>query len=388
MEDNNTKTTVPNQTTANHQEESQEAKEKKAEKKAKKKKKRIMILGGAGGVILATVLYMWISSIGHESTDNAQLDAMITPVRSIVSGFVTDIKFTDNQQVKKGDVLATIDQRDYQARVAQAQAALESAKAQLELSKTGANTAQSNANASVLSSEAAKENIATAKARLDKDQKDMARIEKMLKDGATTQQQYEAIKAEYESANAQYEMMKKQYEASSSSAMGARSQAEGQKSQIALSEAMVKQREAELQLAQTQLDNTVITAPFDGIISRKSIEVGQYLQVGAPVCSAVDYKNLYVTANFKETQIENMRPGQEVEIKVDAFPKAKVKGQLQSFGGATGAKFSLLPPDNATGNFVKITQRIPVRINITEYPKEMTGILLPGLSVEADVKTK
>src|ERR1700733_9374568 len=141
---------------------------------------------------------------------------------------------------------------------------------------------------------------------------------------------------------------------------------------------MVKQREAELALSKTQLNNTIITAPFDGLVSKKSVEVGQYLQLGTPICSAVDITNLYVTANFKETQIEDIRPGQEVKIKADAFPKAKIKGVMQSVAGATGAKFSLLPPDNSTGNFVKVTQRVPLRINVTEYPKEMAGVLFPG----------
>lgn len=365
-----------------------EQKQKKAEKKAKKKKKRIFILSGISAVVLVIIFSMWIRSVGHEETDNAQLDAIITPVRAIVPGFVMDIKFTDNQRVKKGDTLIIIDRKDYEARVAQAEAALESAKAQLELAKSGATTADQNANASVLTSQAAKENIASAEARLNKDEKDIARIEKMLKDGASTQQQYESIKAEYETAKAQYEMLKKQYQASSSQAVGAQSQAEGQKSQIALSAATVKQREAELQLSKTQLDNTVITAPFDGVISKKSVEKGQYLQIGTPICSAVDITHLYVTANFKETQIAAMRAGQEVEIKVDAFPKAKLAGSLESIGGATGAKFSLLPPDNSTGNFVKVTQRVPVKIIITEVPQELKGILFPGLSVLVDVKCK
>lgn len=362
--------------------------EQTAEKKAAAKKKRFMILGTVSSVVVLIILYFWISAMGHQKTDNAQLDAMITPVRNIVQGFVNEVKFTDNQTVKKGDVLIIIDDKDYKTRLAQAEAALESAKAQLEIAKSGATTAELNANASSLTSQAAKNNIATAQAHVDKHQKEMARIEKMLKDGAATQQQYESIKAELESASAQLEMLKKQYEASSSQATGAQSQAEGQKSQIVLAAAMVKQREAELQLAQTQLDNTIVKAPFDGIISKKSIEAGQYLQVGSPICSAVDYTNLWVSANFKETQIEDMRPDQEVDITVDAFPKVKIKGKLQSFGGATGAKFSLLPPDNATGNFVKITQRVPVRIMITDYPKEMTGLLLPGLSAVVDVHTK
>lgn len=357
-------------------------------KKGKKKQRRLMILIASVLIIGTFIAISWLSSLGHEHTDNAQIDAIITPVRSIVPGFVTDIRFTDNQQVKKGDTLILIDRVDYIARVAQAEAALESAKAQLDLSKSGETTASLNANASVLTSQAAKENIATAQARLGKAEKEMARIEKMLKDGATTQQQYESVKAEYETARAQSEMLKKQYEASSAQATGAQSQAEGQKSQIALSTALVKQREAELILAKTQLNNTAIVAPFDGIISKKSVEVGQYMQMGSPLCSAVDFRNLYVTANFKETQIESMKPGQEVELKVDAFPKAKLKGKLQSFGGATGAKFSLLPPDNASGNFVKITQRVPVKISITEFPQEMTGLIIPGLSVVADVKTK
>ena len=356
-------------------------------KKGKKKQKRLVILISAVLVIGTFAGIAWLMSLGHESTDNAQIDAIITPVRSIVPGFVTDIKFTDNQQVKKGDTLIVIDRNDYIAKVAQAEAALESAKAQLDLSKAGETTASLNANASVLNSQAAKENIATAQARLGKAEKEMARIEKMLKDGATTQQQYESVKAEYETARAQAEMLKKQYEASSAQATGAQSQAEGQKSQIALSTALVKQREAELALAKTQLNNTVIVAPFDGIISKKSVEVGQYMQAGSPLCSAVDFTHLYVTANFKETQIEAMKPGQEVDLKVDAFPKAKLKGRLESFGGATGAKFSLLPPDNASGNFVKITQRVPVKITITEFPQEMTGLIIPGLSVVVDVKT-
>lgn len=378
MENNNTTNNAPE--TAN------DPANKK--KKGKKKQKRLVILGASVLIIGTFIIIAWLSSLGHEHTDNAQIDAIITPVRSIVPGFVTDIKFTDNQQVKKGDTLVLIDRNDYIAKVAQAEAALESAKAQLDLSKSGETTASLNANASVLTSQAAKENIATAQARLSKAEKEMARIEKMLKDGATTQQQYESVKAEYETAKAQSEMLKKQYEASSAQANGAQSQAEGQKSQIALSTALVKQREAELILAKTQLNNTVIVSPFDGIISKKSVEVGQYMQAGSPLCSAVDFTHLYVSANFKETQIEHMKPGQEVDLKVDAFPKAKLKGKLESFGGATGAKFSLLPPDNASGNFVKITQRVPVKIAITEFPQEMAGLIIPGLSVVADVKTK
>ncbi len=359
-----------------------------SEKKAVQKNKKLKILGIITIVIISIVVYAWISAIGHEKTDNAQIDAMITPVRNIVQGFVSKINFVDNQVVKKGDTLIEIDNKDYVAKVSQAQAALESALAQLEIAKSGVTIADLNADAVRLNSQAAKDNIATAQAKYVKNEKEFLRFEKMLKDGAVTQQQFESSKAEFETAKAQLNMLKKQYDASASQASGAQSQAQSQKAQIVLATAMVKQREAELQLAQTQLDNTIIRAPFNGIISKKTVETGQYLQAGIPICSAVDYTHLWVSANFKETQIEEMRPGQEVNIKVDAFPNAHIKGLLQSFGGATGAKFSLLPPDNATGNFVKITQRVSVKIEIVDYPKELEGLLLPGLSAVVDIHTK
>ncbi|PBQ33193.1 secretion protein HlyD [Sphingobacteriaceae bacterium] len=362
--------------------------ENNLENKAAGKKKKFKIIGGIAALVIALVVYVWISGIGHQKTDNAQVDAVIMPIRATVQGFVTKVNFSDNQMVKKGDVLIEIDGKDYVTRLKQAQAVLESAKAQLEIAKSGASTADMNAMASSLNSQAAKDNIASARAKFSKNEKEMNRMDKMLKDGAVSQQQFESVKAEFETSKAQWDMLEKHYQASSSQASGLQSQADGQKSQIVLAEAIVKQREAELALAQTQLDNTFLKAPFDGIISKKSIDVGQYLQIGTPVCSAVDYNNLWVSANFKETQINEMRPNQPVDIKIDAFPKAHIQGKLQSFGGATGARFSLLPPDNATGNFVKITQRVPVKILITEYPRELLGLLLPGLSAEVDIHTK
>ncbi len=356
--------------------------------KPKGNKKRLFIFLGIGIVVLSVFGYIKISGMGHETTDNAQLDAMITPVRNIVPGFVTEIQFEDNQQVKKGDTLVQIDDTDYKTRVALAEAALESARAQLEVAKSGVNVARSNASASTYSSQAAKDNIVAAQARYTRFEKEMARLERMQADGAATQQQIEATRAELEAAKGQLDVIKRQAEASTSQAAGARSQAEGQTSQISLAMAMLKQRESELQLAQTQLHNTSIVAPFDGIISKRSVQMGQYLQAGTPICSTVDFMHLWVSANFKETQIEDMRPGQVVEIRVDAFPSAKVMGKVESFGGATGAKFSLLPPDNSTGNFVKITQRVPVRIAITESPQDLAGLLMPGLSVSVDVHTK
>lgn len=358
------------------------------DKKTTGSKKRLFIMLSIGALVISIFLFLKIRAAGHEQTNNAQIDAMITPIRNIVPGFVTAVHFEDNQQVKKDDVLITIDDKDYKAKVAQAEAALQSAKAQLDMARTGANVAKANANSTSLSSAAIQDNIKSQQALVGKNEKEMARLEKMLKDGSATKQQYEATQAETESSKAKLDMMQKEYEASSSQTLGARTSAEGKHAEIELAEAVIKQRESELELAQTQLANTVIKAPYDGIVSKKSVEIGQYLQAGVPVASMVDYTHLWLSANFKETQIEDMRTGQEVKIKLDAFPGMKLKGKVNSFGGATGAKFSLLPPDNSTGNFVKITQRVPVRIEITDYPKELSGMLLPGLSAVADVITK
>lgn len=373
------------ETSTKEQTKSNGAATEQAAEKGSGKKKRIMIFAGIGTVALLFLVIKIISSMGIEDTDNAQLDATIVPVRSVVQGFVTEVRFADNSRVKKGDTLLMIDPTDYLARLEQAGAALESAKAQLEFARSGATAADANASASDLNSKAAKENIAAAQARLTRSEKEFTRSEKMLKDGAITQQQFDASRSEYETAKAQYEVAVKQSQAYLEQASGAQSQAQGQKSQINLAAAVVKQREAELALAQSQYKNTFVLAPFDGIISKKSVEKGQYLQIGSPVCSAVDIDHLYVSANFKETQIKKMAHGQAVEIKVDAFPGVSVSGKLESIGGATGAKFSLLPPDNATGNFVKITQRVPVRIAIETVPAELQGRLLPGLSAVVEV---
>lgn len=355
------------------------------EKKPNTKRRNILI--GLAAVAVAIVAVLWVRSIGHESTDNAQLDGNIVPVRASVAGHVQEIRFQDNQRVHKGDTLVIIQQDDYAAMVAQSEAALENAKAMLEAARSGFSTADLNANASNLNSLAVKESVTTAETRLWKAQKEYDRVSAMAKDNAATPQQLDAMQAEVDMAKAQLEMARRQTSAAEAQAGGARSQAKAQQAQIALAEAMVKQREAELQLARIRLGNTVVTSPFDGVISKKAVEAGQYVAVGAPLCSAVDLRHLWVTANFKETQLTDLRPGQPVEVHVDAFPDLDLHGHVSSLGGATGARFSLLPPDNATGNFVKVTQRLPVRIDLD--PADDSAVYLaPGLSANVTVNTK
>lgn len=359
--------------------------EEAQEKRSDPKRKKLLIGLGSVAVIVAVVLI--VLGIGHEKTDNAQLDGNIVPVRASVAGYMDAVLFHDNQHVKKGDTLAIIRSDDYAAMVAQAEAGLANAKAMLAAAKAGANMADQNANASSLTSLASKESVAAAETRLWKARQDMARVDAMAKDNAATPQQVDALKAEVDVAKAQLEMAKKQNGASQAMAGGSRSQAKAQEAQIELAQALVAQREAEVKLAKIRLGNTAITAPFDAVISKKSVEAGQYISVGAPICAAVDMKDIWVTANFKETQLEDIKPGQPVKVEVDAYPNLKLVGHVTSLGGATGARFSLLPPDNATGNFVKVTQRLSVRIDL-DPQQDSTVVLAPGLSVNVDVNTK
>jgi len=178
-----------------------------------------------------------------------------------------------------------------------------------------------------------------------------------------------------------------QYQSSLSSSYSYKSQAKAEQSQIEMALAVIKQREAELKLVQNQLAHACITAPCNGIVSKRTVEEGQYISVGQNLCAVVENENLWVTANLKETQLKSIEIGQEVKIKADAYPNLDLTGKIESFSGATGAKYSLLPPDNATGNFIKIIQRIPVKISINKLPADKAKLLFPGMSVFVKIHT-
>ena len=353
-----------------------------------KKPNKGLIIGGVLGIVLIMGIIMYVLGAGKESTDNAQLDGNIVPIRASVPGYIKNVLFKDNEVVKKGQLLIEIDEVDLKTRVAQAEAALENAKANLLSAKNNANSASHSAGASAMSSVAVEQNVTVTKAKLQKAEDDLKRMTNMFNQKAATQQQLDGAKTDAEVAKAQYDAAVDQFKSSQQQANGTQSQAEAQQSMISLAEALVKQREAELILAQTQLGYAKIVAPCNGIVTRRTVEAGQYISVGQPLASMVDIESLWVSANFKETQVEKIKVGQLVEIKLDAYSKLTLKGKVESFIGATGAKFSLLPPDNATGNFVKVTQRVPVRIAITEMPKDSSYKLLPGLSAFVEVQTK
>lgn len=348
---------------------------------------RLLILGAVLLVLGYFGINMWMHAQQHESTDNAQIDATIISVRSAVSGYVKEVRFSENQHVKKGDTLVIIDPVDYVARVMQAKAMIASAQAQAGVSRNAAEAATQNASASTLNSGALQANINAANARVTKAQKELDRLEKMFAQGGTTQKELDAAQSELQGATAQQQAATKQYQASLSQGGSIQSNARSQHEQISVSTALGQQRVAELQLAQSQLEHTVIVAPFDGIVSKKSVETGQLLQVSQPVCSAVESGNLWVNAIFKETQLRRLKTGAVVHISLDAYPDLKLTGTIESFGAATGAKFSLLPPDNATGNYVKVTQRIPIRIKMDPINNDAIT-LAPGLSAIVDVEIK
>jgi membrane fusion protein, multidrug efflux system len=354
----------------------------------KKKKSRVKIFAIIGGVVvIGAVLWIMLSG-GKETTDNAQIDADIVPIRSSVPGYVKSIYFEDNQNVKKGDTLLQIDDTDLRTRVAQAEAALENARANLASVRGNAKATSQNAEASSLAASSSQQNIAAARARLTRAREDFNRTSNLLKAKAATQSQYDAARAELDIAQAQYDAAVNQSQSSSAQAQGVRTQANSQSALISLAEALVRQREAELLLAQTQLSYATVLAPCDGIVSRRSVEPGQYITIAAPLCSVIDNVHIWITANFKETQVDAIRPGQPVEVEIDAYPEMKLHGKVASYVGATGAKFSLLPPDNSTGNFVKIVQRVPVRIDLNSVPAKDRSMLFPGLSAFVTVKTK
>lgn len=347
--------------------------EKQAEEPKKKRSKVAPIILGivvllGGGYAVRT--YLW--NLHHESTDDAQIEGNISPVLPRISGYVTEIRFEDNQHVHKGDTLIKLDDHDLRIKLEQAIAALDNAKANAEVMRANAGSVSSGITT-------AESNIAVADARVKKAEEDFRRYTALLAEHATTQAQYDAVKAERDAALAQKDVTNKQLNA-------ARAQSSAANEQIAVAESVVHQREVDVEYAQLQLSYASLLAPADGIVSRKSVQPGQYVQAGQALFSVVDDQTVWVVANFKETQLAKMEAGQSVEVTVDAFSDEPLHGEINTFSAATGARFALLPPDNASGNFVKVVQRVPVKIKL-QVDAAMLQKLRPGLSVSVVVNT-
>ena len=308
----------------------------------------------------------------HESTDDAQVEGDIYPVLPRVAGPVIKVYVDDNQVVKKGDTLVTIDPADYQQRVDAAQAALLAAQAQV----TAARAAVGTANANVRTAQTTIGVSAANRARL---QQDLARSTKLRNQDIIPQSEYDAVAANLKSTAAQQSTAQDQVSV-------ARNQVTVAQQQIAVAQAVVKQRQTDLNNAKLQLSYTTIVAPANGIVSRKNVQPGQVVSPGQQLVGLVSSARTWVVANFKETQLENMKVGQPVKLEIDAYPNEDFEGHIESLSAATGARFALLPPDNSTGNFVKVTQRVPVKIVLNKEDPEHP--LRTGMSVNAIVAVK
>ena len=318
---------------------------------------------------------IWVTSkfihFGNvEFTDNAQVQRQIVPVNSRVQGYVKEIRFKEYETVKKGDTLVIIDDADMRLRVAQANADYQNAVA----GRTVADRSVGVASANVAVSEAS---IAEAKVLMENAAVDLERYRKLLEKDAVTRQQYDGAETDYKAKKARYEMLARQRSAAASVVAETRQR-------IARNDAGIELAKALLETAELNLSYTVITAPCDGYASRKEIQIGQLVQPGQTLLDIVDGSEVWITANYKETQLEHIHPGSEVEIKVDAIPGKTFTGKVVSLSTATGAALSLLPQDNSAGNFVKVRQRIPVRIELTD--DAALNLLRAGMNVECEVK--
>jgi membrane fusion protein (multidrug efflux system) len=286
----------------------------------------------------------------YEETNDAQVEANINPVSARAGGYIKKVWFNEHLPVQAGDTLITIEDREYKARLQEAQAAVDDAHAQLKM-----------LDASVYAAEVAttvnKDQIEGAKARQWQSQQDMNRYRNLVKAEAATGAEFEQVKAHYDVAVSDFN-------ASKSSLTASKARILELKSKTDLLLADLKKKEAQLELARINLSYTVVTAPYSGKLGRKTVLIGQQIQPGQPLVYIINEKEKWVTANFLETQVGGMRIGQAVDVSVDALDGVHYRGTIEAISGSTGSKFSLLPPDNSSGNFVKIVQRIPVKIKL------------------------
>jgi len=361
------------------------------------------------GVLLAIIagIFVWRYYAVRESTDDAQIDGHITPISSRVSGTVIGLYFNDNQFVKAGDTIVRLDPVDYQVALDRAKAELLDAQATAQAAQTNIpishintasqlQTAQAQQIAAQREADSARARVREAQANYERVSKDLERFKLLISKDEISRQQFEAAvsqeaaaKATLDAANsavATAESHIAQAEAGVRQAGTAPQQVAVTRSRAGSAEALAQKSQTALAQAQLNMQYTTVKAPANGIVSKRSVEVGQVIQPGQPLCALVNLDDIYVTANFKETQLKDMKVGQPVKIKVDAYDN-ELKGHVDSIGGATGARFSLLPPENATGNYVKVVQRIPVKI-VFEPNQDPDKKLRPGMSVTPTVITK
>ena len=346
---------------------------KEKQKKLKKLRIRNIILNLvciclAGSGLWWTATYFW-RYVNYEVTNDAFVDQYVA-----ASGYIKEVCFKEHQYVRQGDTLLVLDNREYQIKVKEAEAALLDAHGSQEVLHSGIETAHTN----IAVQDA---NIAEAKTKLWQLEQDYHRFERLLKEESVPEQQFEQIKAAYEAAKARNQALVAQKQS-------VLSQYTETSKKTTSAEATILRKEADLDLAKLNLSYTVLTAPYDGYMGRRTLEPGQYVQTGQTISYLVRNKDKWITANYKETQIANIYIGQQVRIKVDAVPGKIFHGEVTAISEATGSKYSLVPTDNSAGNFVKVQQRIPVRIELEDVSSEEMAQLRAGMMVETEALRK
>lgn len=347
------------------------AKEKLKKRRPKYMKKRVIIPSIAAIFMLFFGIYSAIMATHYQSTDDAFVEGRIISIAPRVAGPVTKLLIDDNQSVKKGELLLEIDPNDYQVALNQAEAKLAEAEAKLKITDHDITKNESNVNQAV-------DDTSSAKSKLDFAQKDYKRYNDMYKTGVVSKQDYDRSSKELEVSTSNYQSSNNRANAMKSEL----------KSTIAKSESVqaeIKRLQAEVEQAKLNLSYTRIYAPSDGLISSRTVEQGNYVQIGQPLFAVVP-QQMWVVANFKENQLTNMHKGQKVTVAIDTYPGKKFKAHVDSIQRATGAKSSLFPPENAVGSYVKIVQRIPVKIVFDEDYSKYN--IVPGMSVIPKVKIK
>jgi membrane fusion protein (multidrug efflux system) len=391
------------------------------EKAAPKKNRARVIALGVLALGVAGVLAWYVVHAGLESTDDAQVDADVVSVPSLSANVVTRVLFAENQTVKAGAVLVELDAAQATARLAQAQAELATAKAAADAADAEVGVVQATVRGQKSAAEAslqgaavsatsttdeiaqADAEVAATVASLEQARSDLERQKKLFADNATPKQEFDRTQTAFDAATARRAQAVAHQAIVHARTAQARATVEEARARVGQTSAVVQQisqaeakaaeshasvqaAEAQRDLAAIDLSRTKVYAPRDGIASKKAVVVGQLLSVGQSVATIVPASDVWVTANYKETQLDKMHIGQSADVEIDAYPGLKLHGEIESLSGATGSRFSLLPPENATGNFTKVVQRVPVRVRVKDLPTDR--VLRPGMSADVTVDTR
>ncbi len=324
-------------------------------------------------------------SLKHEETEDAQISADISPVIPRISGYVAKVFVNDNQFVKKGDTLLILDNREFKVKLDQALAAEEAARTGLSSARAATNAAKANINTARASVGTIDAQIASARINLKRTEQDFERYNNLIKDHSITQQQFEQADAARQTAEKQVAILQQQKNQAAQQTIAISEQSVATSQQIEGASASIHQREVDVEAARLNLSYTVVIAPEDGKLSKVNVKEGQFIQAGQALFSIVHADDVWVVANFKETQLNKMSVGQHVTIHADVYRDHPFEAIIASFSPATGSTFALLPPDNASGNFVKVVQRLPVRIEFNNNTDSLYKKLRPGMNVLVDV---